>query len=199
MADKGNALWSWAESWTGNHKCLHKIGMIDIKDILKTSLLYIIIIALIIALQLFRPKGKVFEIYGYSYFNVLTASMQSVYPVGSIIITRQTAVEDIAVGNDITFFSDDSNHPIITHRVIKIYENYKNSGETAFQTMGIDNASADDKAAWGNNVIGIVKFHIPYLGIALAFIGENLMLIAAAVILIDIIIKMLRIMFARAS
>ena len=115
------------------------------------------------------PKG----ILGYYYFTVLTSSMQPEIPKGSLIVTQSvTDARDIHAGDNIAY--QNPNDPTVTHKVVEVYENYKNSGETAFLTQGVDNPEPDIKVVPASCVIGVVKLVVPELGWTLSYISQNL-------------------------
>jgi len=111
----------------------------------------------------------------YQYFEVLTTSMQSVYPRGSLVLVKSIDTDKLQIGDDITFYKDSST--TITHRIIAITENYDGSGNRGFVTKGVENAEPDSGLADERNVVGIVIWHVPYLGALLSWLGENLWLL----------------------
>ncbi|MDR2712800.1 MAG: DivIVA domain-containing protein, partial [Clostridiales bacterium] len=62
------------------------------------------------------------NILGYSYFTVLSGSMQKEIPVGSLVITRKIDPDKLQIGDNITFMK--SSNTSVTHKIIGIYENY---------------------------------------------------------------------------
>ncbi len=87
-------------------------------------------------------KDKVPSVFGYSFMQVATGSMEPTIPTGVLIIVRQTAPEEIKVGDVITFYSSD---PILegkpnTHRVTMILNE---GGILSFTTRG-DAGTTDD-------------------------------------------------------
>ena len=103
--------------------------------------------------------GEVKNLLGYSYFTVMTASMESSIPPGSFIITKKMAVEELQVGDAITFFASGLNETV-THRIMEIIPDE----EIQFRTKGDDNADFDSEPVPGSRVIGKVVFHVKYLG-----------------------------------
>lgn len=88
---------------------------------------------------------------------VLTPSMEPELPVGSLLIIKPTAYEDIKIGDDITFVRD-KKLTVVTHRVIE-----KDDETKHLTTQGIANNTADAPTIY-ENVIGKVVFHIPLVG-----------------------------------
>jgi signal peptidase len=130
-----------------------------------------IMVILLAALTGRGRNGAPKMFFGYSYFTVLTSSMQSELPRGSLVLVRRTDGGEIEVGDDITYMMDATS--TVTHRVIEIYEDYNNSGERGFVTQGVNNASPDSNVVYAPNVVGVVLFHVPVMGAMLAYLGEN--------------------------
>ena len=113
----------------------------------------------------------------YRFYEVLTTSMESVYPRGSLIIIKQTDPSELLAGDDIAFTN--ANNDLITHRVIEIEENHEGGGKRAFVTKGVDNAVADKDVVLATNVVGKVVKGIPGLGATFKWLGENLWVVVA--------------------
>ena len=94
---------------------------------------------------------------GYSGMIVLTESMQSEIPKGSLVIAQQVDPETLQIGDDITYMANQTTS--VTHRIVGINENYENTGQRAFQTQGIMNDQPDSQPVPAVNVVGKVVFH----------------------------------------
>ena len=112
---------------------------------------------------------------GIKLYEVLTTSMESVYPRGSLVVIKQTDAGDLVVGDDIAFMN--ASNDLITHRIVEVKENYEETGKRAFTTKGVDNAVADEAAVLAENVVGKVIKGIPKLGAMLTWLGANLWVI----------------------
>jgi len=123
----------------------------------------------------FISQGTKMPIFGYSFMNVLTGSMQRELPQGSMIVIKQVDPNTIQIGNDITYMQDTDT--AVTHRVIGIIENYENSGARGFETKGIENTVPDFEIVSAVNVVGVVKYHIPRVGAWLEWLRNNLILV----------------------
>lgn len=142
-------------------------------SIISSVLFYVVIVAMVLGAFLMRStsKGEPFMIAGFSAANVLTSSMEDVYPRGSLIITKHMDAKELQIGDDITFMvSEDSS---ITHRIIGITENYQGTGARAFQTQGTKNPNPDKEMVAAANVVGKVIFHSKILGDFANFVKEN--------------------------
>lgn len=113
------------------------------------------------------------DIMGYSYFTVLSPSMQDEIPKGSLVITKKATANELAVGDNITFMK--SANTTVTHKIIKIYENYDGKGSTGYQTKGVNNDQADRDIVNSTNIVGKVVFSVPKLGAMLEIFADNLL------------------------
>ena len=131
---------------------------------------YLLLVVAVLAIYLFgsSQSGKPKLLFGYSAMTILTGSMQTEIPKGSLIITKQVDSNTIKLADDITFMVDD--HTSVTHRVIGIYENYEETGERGFQTQGVSNLNPDLDITYASNVVGKVIYHNETLGIIISFI-----------------------------
>jgi len=97
-------------------------------------------------------------LFGVEFRAVLSGSMTPEIPVGSLVVVVPTEAENIQIGDDITFVN--ASEMVVTHRVIDI-----NRETNEFITRGIANdPSAIDAPKKYENVIGVVKLHIPFIG-----------------------------------
>ena len=159
---------------------------------LKEVAFYLGLIAILGATVIIKGSSPL-SLGGYGAFTVLTGSMESEIPKGSLVITRHIDPEELKVGDDITYMANETT--TITHRIIGITENYKGTGQRAFETKGIMNKEADEMLVPSVNVIGKVVFHNLILGRTITFIGKNWpLLIFLLVLLISFIEIMKKIM-----
>jgi|GEM_PF-2147564 len=157
---------------TVNHAIRHTQKISLISDII----FYFTIAAMVLCAVLFSRSGIGRNTIGnYQYFEVLTTSMQSVYPRGSLVMVKSVNTNSLEIGDDITFYKDSST--TITHRIIAVTENYDGNGDRGFVTKGVENAEPDSGIVDERNVVGMVIWHVPYLGALLSWLGENLWLL----------------------
>ncbi len=93
---------------------------------------------------------------GYEIYNVTSGSMEPTLPVGSVIYVKPTQAELVQPGDIIAFYVD---AVVVTHRVV---ENRFVEGE--FVTKGDANEMTDFSNARYRDLVGVVKYHFPYLG-----------------------------------
>lgn len=104
--------------------------------------------------------GKRFTVKGYQVLRVLTSSMEPVIPENTCIIIKETDPDQLAVGDIITFVSDD---PYIqgyynTHR---IYEVRQENGRRVFITKGDAFEDPDEYPVEEDMVMGVFQKELP--------------------------------------
>ena len=93
---------------------------------------------------------------GYEIYNVTSGSMEPTLPVGSVIYVEHVKPESIQSGDIIAYYVD---AVVVTHRVV---ENRFVEGE--FVTKGDANEMEDFSNPHYRDLVGVVKYHFPYLG-----------------------------------
>jgi signal peptidase len=102
---------------------------------------------------------------------ILTSSMEPTYPPGTLIIVKPVDIDEITIGEPITFQLESGKPEVVTHRVVAISVV---EGEKSFTTKGDNNAVADAVPVMPVQVRGVVWYAVPYIGFANTFInGDN--------------------------
>jgi len=104
---------------------------------------------------------------GAKLYTILTKSMSPTYNIGDIVYVFHTEYDDVKLGDKITYFIN-SQGTVVTHRVIG-----KNEEKQEFVTKGDNNKKADICPVKYSNVIGVVKFHIPKIGVIIQPIASD--------------------------
>lgn len=124
----------------------------------KIIMIAIIFISAVIVTQNVTDNEKSFL--GFRIFRVQTGSMIPVYNVGDVILVKETELNKIAIGDDVTYWGTSGvmNGKLVTHRVIDIQEE---DGQRVFYTQGVAN-NAPDPVVYGKHINGVVqgKLHI---------------------------------------
>lgn len=156
------------------------------------DIVYFVILLLIVFVSYLYvgTDGAPRNVAGYTFSTVLTGSMRSEIPQGSLVITKKTDPKDIKVGDDITYIREDLTS--VTHRVIQIHEDYAESGERAFRTKGIDNTMADNQLVHSKNIVGVVKYHVAGVGKVGKYIQDNPLYFVALGIILIVLIYVIR-------
>jgi signal peptidase len=102
---------------------------------------------------------------GYQSFVIYSGSMEPAVKVGSLLVTQPADVEDIQVGEVITFRSP-GNHTTLTHRVVGIRQE---DGQLVFETKGDASLEPDPREVILRGQVSRMAFDIPYLGYVVDF------------------------------
>lgn len=94
---------------------------------------------------------------------VLTSSMKPTYPPGTLIIVRPVPLDEIRIGDPITYQLRSGEPEVVTHRVVSIMTG---EGGRTFITQGDNNPVPDALAVLPVQVRGVVWYSIPYIGYA---------------------------------
>lgn len=170
------------------------------KSIIKSTVFYAVLIIAVMSSFLYsgsKDAGKRFGPFAYN--TVLTPSMNSVYPKGSLVTSwavkpGEALKAGLSNGTDIVFTREDGT--VIVHRIIEIMENYEDSGQRAFHTQGVDNPTPDNWITYEGNVIGRVTWHVPYAGDILAFIAAKILWFIIGIAGLFALSALLRIVFS---
>jgi signal peptidase len=104
------------------------------------------------------------RVMGYQCYTVISGSMEPTYGVGDLIYVKKTDVNQIKVGDPITFVLNED-LVVATHRVVEI-----DAEKQHFYTKGDANEVADSEPVHFKNVIGVPEFSIPKLGYVSDFV-----------------------------
>ena len=128
--------------------------------------IFVLLIILVILIQ--KIFNNQVSIGSYRMFTVVTGSMDPVYKVGEVVISKEVDPSTIKKGDDVVYLGEknDFKDKIITHRVIKI-EN--KDGEYYFTTKGIAN-DYNDPVISSNQLYGKVV----YKPVVLSFLSSIL-------------------------
>jgi signal peptidase len=102
---------------------------------------------------------------GYSNYVIYSGSMDPTVKVGSLLLARPADVEDLQVGDVITYRSP-GNHTTLTHRIVSIRQQ---DGELVFETKGDASLEPDPREVILRGQVSRMAFDIPYLGYVVDF------------------------------
>jgi len=165
--------------------------------ILSDVIFYAAVVFILFTIATSSQNGSPRMFWGYSYFTVLTSSMQSEIPKGSFILVKQVEPGELKVGDDITYIRSDNN--TVTHKIINIYTNYADSGELGFQTQGVNNALPDENVVYAQNVVGKVVYSVPRLGAFITNLRANIFYVFLVFGLMILMSFVLRKIFSKPS
>ena len=122
------------------------------------AILILLLVVLVLYLLIVRISGNIPSLFGYSVVRIVTPSMEPKIPVGSFVLIKKAAPEEIKTGDIITFFTDDPDPLVagktITHRVLSVS---CEDGKYVFQTQGDNrktNPVPDAYPARGEKLVG---------------------------------------------
>jgi signal peptidase len=114
--------------------------------------------------------GTARDLFGFSHFTVVSPSMQSAIPVGSLIVTRRPASpSELQVGDIITYF-DSARTETITHRIVEI-----DPVNWQFTTKGDNNPGNDPEPIPADLLVGRVVWHVRGVGQVMLFLQQRIM------------------------
>lgn len=147
-------------------------------------LTFIIITSCITIFDATTHPGKTPSAFGYKAMTVITGSMKPQFNPGDLIIASNlNNLNSVKVGTIITYVNKEN--VLVTHRVTKI--NNKD-GVNTYITKGDANPVADIEPVSTNQMQGIYKTKIPYLGYVGMFVKTGVGMISLIVIPLIIIL-----------
>ena len=117
---------------------------------------------------------------GYRAYNILSGSMEPELSIGDLVIVKAIPAEELQNGDIVTYYPTDNEGTTVTHRVVSTM---LKDGQVVVETKG-DAVDQSDPLIYGESVIGVVVFHIPLLGSAIAWVQNHLALSAGAVVIL---------------
>lgn len=108
-------------------------------------------------------------VFNYQPYAIPTYSMVPAYGRGAMVVVQKLhSPLDVRVGDIVQY---KSTNKLVTHRVIAIRAAENGSGEKVFTVKG-DNNPSPDAPVNQNQVVGIVRVHMPYLGYPTVWLME---------------------------
>jgi signal peptidase I, archaeal type len=92
---------------------------------------------------------------------ILTSSMEPKLPPGTLIVVKPEPIDDIRIGDVMTYQIQAGKPAVVSHRVISI--STSSDGKRTFITKG-DNNSAPDPTVVAAQVKGVVWYSVPWIG-----------------------------------
>lgn len=96
-------------------------------------------------------------------YTIETGSMRPHYPPGTLVVSRPVDVDDVAVGDVITYQLESGEPAVVTHRVVAVGSN---ADGVLLRTQGDANDVPDAKWVRPVQVRGRLWYAVPYLGYA---------------------------------
>ena len=143
------------------------------KKIVNTIYYIVISMLVIILVNNFMSKSdSIFKAVGFRTYSILSGSMEPEINTGDLAIVKSVDAEDVKYEGK-----------VVTHRVVE-------KNEEGFITKGDNNNTNDTEIVRGEDLIGKVLFHMPFLGYVTVFLSKpiaisGLMVLIAISILWD--------------
>jgi len=93
---------------------------------------------------------------------VLTQSMEPTLPPGTLLVVRPTPIDDIRVGDVVTYQIVSGQPAVVSHRVVSVSSS--SDGERTFVLKGDNNAEADPAPVTAVQIRGVVWYSVPEIG-----------------------------------
>ncbi len=115
-----------------------------VKTIIKSLkiILTIIVVIVLSAVIIQRLSNNKINFFGYGIYTIVSESMKPDYQIGDMFLSKEVAMEDIEVGDDLVYIGKSGNYEgkVITHRVIA-----KDDSTQTIYTKGVNNTAQDPK------------------------------------------------------
>ncbi|MEQ1738000.1 MAG: signal peptidase I [Rhodoglobus sp.] len=95
-------------------------------------------------------------------YTVLTSSMEPKLPPGTLIVSSPVAIEDIRVGDVLTYQLESGKPTVVTHRVTAITTT--GTGSKLFTLKGDSNSLPDANLVLPEQVRGKLWYSVPFIG-----------------------------------
>lgn len=135
---------------TGWRAVLHAVGLG-----ISTGLL--VMVAGLAVVLIVIPKAT-----GSTPLTVLTQSMEPTLPPGTLLVVKPTPLEDVRIGDVVTYQIVSGQPAVISHRVVSVESS--SDGSRTFVLKGDNNAEPDSSPVTAAQVRGVVWYSIPEVG-----------------------------------
>ena len=115
------------------------------------------LVALIAALVFVVPM-----VIGAQRYTIVSGSMEPGIPVGSLVVVQPRPIDDVGMGDVITFQLESGESAVATHRVVG--EGRTGDGERLLVTQGDANSTADSAPVQAAQLRGVLIYTVPLLG-----------------------------------
>ncbi|BDZ46061.1 hypothetical protein GCM10025866_19700 [Naasia aerilata] len=96
--------------------------------------------------------------------------MEPTLPPGTLVVVRPTPVQDIRLGDVITYQIKPDNPAVVSHRVIEVHS--ISNGTKEFITQGDNNQAADAAPVTEAQIKGVIWYSVPFVGWASIVVGQ---------------------------
>lgn len=121
-----------------------------------SSWLALFVVLSLVAVMIIIPRAG-----GATAYTVLTGSMRPDYPPGSLVVVRPVPLEEIQIGDVVTYQMKSGEPGVVTHRVVSLARTL--GGEQQFILRG-DANNVDDTPVVAAQIRGELWYSMPWLG-----------------------------------
>lgn len=115
---------------------------------------------------------------------VLSDSMAPEYRAGDVVFVQTVGAEAVEEGDVIIYHAPDSRQHV-THQVVDVVDE---DDRRLLQTKGTANEEPDPYLVPPGALIGVVVFHVPYLGQAITFLQTDLGIVAFVLVPLGLLV-----------
>lgn len=146
------------------------------------SVLLIVASVCVLLTVVLTKKGEAPNLFGYTFFRVMTGSMEPQIPVDSFIVVKHVDPESLKENDIISFYSKDPSlqGAVNTHRIVRIEKDAQGKG--TFITKGDANNIEDRYGTPFGNVIGKVIFSSTGVGKFVRLVSNPLIFVPLVII-----------------
>lgn len=128
--------------------------------------------------MIMNVRGKPVSVFGYSILKVMTGSMEPTLGTGEYIIVKKTPVSDLAVGDIITFYTEDPEIRglLVTHRILAI------NPDGTMVSKGDANPVEDYVAVAPDKILGRFACKARFFGMIGAFADKRKLIMVLVII-----------------
>ena len=131
----------------------------------------VVIVSVIIGSFLFAiDKNPEKDIFGFRVYNVVSASMEPEISKGDLVVVKVKSGTEVQSGDVVTYYPIGDNVTTVTHRVINTM---MKDGQVYIQTKG-DAVDTADPLITADDIVGVVVFHIPFVGAIINWIQGHI-------------------------
>ena len=161
------------------------------KSVKVVTVLSVIFFALAVTLLIFATLSRNnpdMSLFGCRFYYVLTGSMEPDIKQGSLIVAKETPIDELKVGDVISFISSDPDieGEINSHAIYSIDKN--DEGIVEFTTKGSNNPEPDDYKVYEDDIKGKVIFDSHAIGSFFEFVSDRRVSFCLTVLPIAIIV-----------
>lgn len=137
------------------------------------GIIVFLVVAFVLVVFLQRFSDNKLSIFSYRMFTVVSGSMEPKYKIGDVLIAKETAPEDIKVGDAVSYLGKvgQFKNKVITHEVVEIEKS--NNNEFIYHTKGLANL-VEDPIVGQDQLYGVVIYRSFILSLVYSIVSKPL-------------------------